>query len=478
MNDLSNLILKNLINEDKRCEIEKDENPMQFLFKRQDYLIHISNIHSWTQRPHMRRVQISKSIKERLIKYQRYYVFGIFGYDSNTDTFTNWSSNYLQGSYNKKSLYTYKEFLEKALSDGVSQHLNQEDNSLSSIHFQSKYLGKYLQNFKPKILNLNNENITFLTFDHYHSNIGFQKLLKIVNRHHTLSYISDGSPKISDKWDREEYILTLDLYFTLQKKDRTKSAFKKNDPIVLEVYEFLKLRSKFNKTTIRNLSALSYRHGNYQYADPEYSGKGLTGAGKKSQFKEFFDLYVNKQSLLKNEVKKIRRKYTAYFSQEDLINIREYKDQDPNLKRSISTIGLDEEDINNKQEKANRLHIETLNILANYIRKLGLSPFEDPQTFDLFAFNSSEAYLFEVKSITKKNFRTQFRHALVQLEEYAFRHKKMGTQGFELKLTKTIVFDQKPSIIIDKKMLDFYINFTESRKINIIYVENGLIRKY
>ena len=205
MSNLSEVILKNLIDEDKMCEIENEDNPIKFFFKKKDYILHLTNIHSWTQRPHMRRIQISKSLIDNLIKYNRYYVFGIFGYDLKTDTFTNWSTNYLSGAYNKKSLYTYEEFLDKALNDGVSQHLNQEDNSLSSIHFQSKYLSKYLQNFKTQNLNLNGQETIFQTFDHYHTKNGFEKLMKTINKHHTLSYISGINYKISDKWDREEY---------------------------------------------------------------------------------------------------------------------------------------------------------------------------------------------------------------------------------------------------------------------------------
>ena len=43
--------------------------------------------------------------------------------------------------------------------------------------------------------------------------------------------------------------------------------------------------------------------------------------------------------------------------------------------------------ISETNRKSNSIHIKTLNILANYLRLLGLSPLEDPQTFDLFTYD-------------------------------------------------------------------------------------------
>ena len=478
MSALSEIISKNLIDEDKMCEIESDDNPIKFFFKRKDYILHLTSIHSWTQRPHMRRIQISKSLIDSLIKYNRYYVFGIFGYDSKTDTFTNWSTNYLSGAYNKKSLYTYAEFLDKALNDGVSQHLNQEDNSLSSIHFQSKYLSKYLQNFKTQNLNLNGQEIIFQTFDHYHTKNGFEKLMKTINKHHTLSYISGMKYKISDKWDREEYLVTLDLYFRLQKNDYSKNMFKEKDPLVLDVYNFLKQRSQYNKSVIRSLASLSYRHANYQYIDPKING-GLDGGAKKGEpeFTKVFQEFVNNKKKLSKKVGEIKNKYELKFSQSGLVNVREYEDQDPNQKRSLPGEGIDEEDLRNKQEKANSIHIKTLNILANYLRLLGLSPLEDPQTFDLFTYDKNEGNLFEVKSITQKNLRTQIRHAIIQLEEYEYKHKVMKTPGFQKAVIKHIVFNKNPyEIFVNKDIVEFYLKFADLKEITIMYVEDNRIR--
>ena len=113
---------------------------------------------------------------------------------------------------------------------------------------------------------------------------------------------NNNNNKISNKWDREEYLVTLDLYFRLQKNDYSKNMFKEKDPLVLGVYNFLKQRSQYNKTVIRSIASLSYRHANYQYIDPKISG-GLDGGAKKGEpeFKKVFEeLKVIKSYSVKN----------------------------------------------------------------------------------------------------------------------------------------------------------------------------------
>lgn len=477
MSDPIKALLKNLRDEDPRAEIENENNPLQFLYQKKDYLIHLTNISSWEQRPHMRRVQIRKSLIEKLINLHRYYIFGIFGYDNETDTFTNWSSNYLDTTFSVKSLYTYKEYLEDAIDNGISQHINKDNHELSSIHFQSKYLSLFLSNFKTKKINLNGEEYEVMTFDHLHTKTGFTKIQKKIEKLHSLTFISNQSEKLTKKWDREEYLITLNLYFELQKKDRTKSNFKDNDPKVLDVYEFLKRRSQLNKSSIRTIDALSMRHGNYQHADPLYKGTGLKSGGKQQYFKIIFQEFVDNQTDLKKEVMKIRNKYENNFEIPNSIDVRDYEDKDPNISLSSTINGVDEEDIKNKQERATKKHIQTLNVLANYLRNLGLNPLEDPQTFDMFAYNESEAFLFEAKSITEKNFRTQVRHAIIQLDEYIFRHKIEKTRGFDKKISKAIIFDQNPANLIEEKKLNFYLKFISKSGNLIMYAEKNKVCK-
>ena len=367
MAELSDILLKNLSDEDPYTEIENSDNPILFRFKKQDYIIHLTYIHSWTQRPHMRRIQIKDSLKNKLIKLHRYYIFGIFGYDPLTDTFTHWTSNYLASTFSSKSLYTYEEYLDSAVSNGISQHINKDDSSLSSVHFLSKYLSLYLSKIQTHKILINNEDYEILGLDHYHTKVGFSKIHKKIDKFHSLSFISNG---------------------------------------------------KINKRNDKS----------------------------------------------------------------NLINVRDFEDQDPNKKIKLNLNGLDDEEIRHKQEKANSSHIDTLNILANYLRNLGFRPLEDLQTFDLMAYDNSDTFLFEVKSITKKNFRTQVRHALIQLDEYVFKHKQYKTPGFHQKITKTIVFNDNPYFHGEKDKIDFYLSFIKNSSVNIMFIHkdrNGkkLIRK-
>lgn len=474
MNDPIELLIKNLQGEDSKAEIEIDNNPIQFSYQNKDYLFHLTNISSWQQRPHMRRIQIRKSLKEKLIKLHRYYIFGIFGYDNQTDTYSTWSSNYLENSFSVKSLYTYKDYLDSATDYGISQHINKDNTDLSSIHFQSKYLGIFLSHFNTKNLNLNGEEYAVMTFDHLHTKNGFLKIKRKIDKLHSLTFVSNADNKLSKKWDREEYLVTLNLYFDLQKNDRTKSKFSDNDPKVVEVLKFLKKRSQINKTSFRSISSLSLRHANYQSVDPLYRGTGLTGGG--SKVKEFFQEFVNNQAALTEEIKKINDKYKSTNVGQIGFEINDYEEKDPNLKISLPIKGFDEEDIRNKQERATGKHIYTLNILANYLRNLGLNPLEDSQTFDMFAYDESQAYIFEAKSITEKNFRTQVRHALVQLDEYIFKHQINKTKGFTKKISKTIIFDQNPNNIIDRTKVEFYLKFIAKNGILIMYIEDDKVR--
>ena len=91
----------------------------------------------------------------------------------------------------------------------------------------------------------------------------------------------------------------------------------------------------------------------------------------------------------------------------------------------------------------------------------------------------NEGNLFEVKSITQKNFRTQIRHAIIQLEEYEYKHRVIKTPGFQKVVIKHIVFNKNPyEIFVDKNIIDFYLELTDHKEIKIIYVEDNNIRVF
>jgi len=473
LKDLSEFLLETLKVEDPYFDLER-KNPFIFSYNKEDYLLHLTNVHSWTQRPHMRRIQIKNTIKDYLKKYHRHYVFGIFGYEEKTDTVSAWNMKYIDTDFgSSKSLYTYEEYLTSANQEGISRHINKDDSDLSSIHFKSKYLPLYLKNFKTNVIEIEGDDYEFKSFDFYHDDKNYKKLENKIYKYESLNFISDNSSLNQSKWDREEFIITLELYFKLQKNQRNKSNFRKDQSLELEAFELLKKRSKTNKSVVRTINSLELRHSNYLAFDPEYKGKGLSNGGISAEkiFKEF----LNNPQKLEIEFIKIKKKYDFEFNSEfdewQRLEMRDYQDQDPEVKIKISTKGLDEEEIKNRQERASRLHIETLNILADYVRMLGFSPKDNNRTFDLFAYDSQTSHIFEVKSLTEKNFRTQVRHAIVQLDEYIFRHKTMKTNGFSKTVNKNIVFHANPYLFGNKKNVDFYINFIKKSNINILYVD-------
>ncbi len=98
--------------EDQFTDFQNDTNPFRFRFKDNDYNIHFSKIHSYHKRPEMRRIQIDADIKKEFIKYNDYeYVFGMFGYDQDTDTISTWDTSYLNSDFKSVNHFTLQKNL-------------------------------------------------------------------------------------------------------------------------------------------------------------------------------------------------------------------------------------------------------------------------------------------------------------------------------------------------------------------------------
>ncbi len=70
-------------------------------------------------------------------------------------------------------------------------------------------------------------------------------------------------------------------------------------------------------------------------------------------------------------------------------------------------------------ERANRAHSNLVNILAERIRRAGALPRYN-SFIDLASRINNRPYIFEMKSLTSRNARTQIRHGLSQLFEYRY----------------------------------------------------------
>jgi hypothetical protein len=72
-----------------------------------------------------------------------------------------------------------------------------------------------------------------------------------------------------------------------------------------------------------------------------------------------------------------------------------------------------------KRERANRVHAEVVHLLSATLRERGLHPLEN-RLVDTYCESQLGLALFEVKSVTGSNERSQVRHAISQLYEYRF----------------------------------------------------------
>jgi len=105
------------------------------------------------------------------------------------------------------------------------------------------------------------------------------------------------------KWHRDEIILALDLYYSLES-----GQMNSKNPKVIELSELLnRLPIYINRPDyekFRNPNGVNLKLGNFKHFDPDYSGEGLIGGSKldKAVLEEFY----NKRALLKTIANKIK----------------------------------------------------------------------------------------------------------------------------------------------------------------------------
>lgn len=91
----------------------------------------------------------------------------------------------------------------------------------------------------------------------------------------------------SPSWHRDEIILALDLYRTIDSKDMTK-----NNPKVIELSELLnKLpihEESMRNEKFRNTNGVQLKLSNFKAIDPDFEGKGMSSYSKKDK-EVFFD---------------------------------------------------------------------------------------------------------------------------------------------------------------------------------------------
>ena len=120
-------------------------------------------------------------------------------------------------------------------------------------------------------------------------------------------------------------------------------------------------------------------------------------------------------------------------------------------------------------EKAETAHHETLTRLFELLKSRGYETYYNRHV-DLFAINDSNSFLFEVKSLANKNFKSQARKGIVQLFEYEYFEirKFLENNNQQNRPNKLLIFSRSPSDIN-------YVGFINNLRLGAGYfTEKGL----
>lgn len=117
--------------------------------------------------------------------------------------------------------------------------------------------------------------------------------------------------------------------------------------------------------------------------------------------------------------------------------------------------------------KAEEIHATILEGLLQLFKSKGYETMYN-RHIDLFAYNDRQSFLFEVKSIENRNFRTQARKGIVQLFEYDY---------FEIRKfikDKNLEFDKRHKILVpSRKPGDRnYVSFMNDLKLGVATIKN------
>lgn len=121
-------------------------------------------------------------------------------------------------------------------------------------------------------------------------------------------------------------------------------------------------------------------------------------------------------------------------------------------------------------EKAESEHHETLSMLFELLKQHGYETYYNRHV-DLFAIKGNDSFLFEVKSIHNKNFRSQSRKGIVQLFEYEYFdiNEFLENRAELVRPKKALVYSKGPQ---DSN----YIGFINNLKLGAGYFEGNTLK--
>lgn len=133
----------------------------------------------------------------------------------------------------------------------------------------------------------------------------------------------------SPSWHRDEIILALDLYRTLDAKDMTK-----NNPKVIELSELLNELPIHEKTMqnekFRNTNGVQLKLSNFKAIDPDFDGKGMSSYSKTD--KEVFFEFMGKDEDLHAIANQIKLAISNKDINYKLSQITDEEDEDYSVK--------------------------------------------------------------------------------------------------------------------------------------------------
>lgn len=119
-----------------------------------------------------------------------------------------------------------------------------------------------------------------------------------------------------------------------------------------------------------------------------------------------------------------------------------------------------------KQEKANKQHRNTLSQFKKYLLSQKLVP-KESKVIDLLVENKNKVFIFEVKSIHKDNFKYQTRSAIGQLFEYEYFQVKKKSNFKYMEIQKSVIYSKEPP----KRFIDFL----EACNFGVYWISNNEI---
>ena len=118
-------------------------------------------------------------------------------------------------------------------------------------------------------------------------------------------------------------------------------------------------------------------------------------------------------------------------------------------------------------ERANNVHEQLVQAVANIIRDRGFDPLEDSNSFDVAVEGENEA-LIEVKTINRDNCISQIRKAVSQLPEYRWKHR----ERFSSDAKQIVVLSENPTQYVDD---DFFEYLVEDRGLIVTWQQQGAL---